>query len=130
LWVIFSPIKSENKLECIFKYIISPIFWITIFCYIRNNYSLDYIIKKLLIIAFISNVSVLIFYTMMSLGYVSFVKYFIAPNIDQNTGLGFTLHVYGSLIFLPLQSFLHYFYKMDCWELFTFFIYNCCCFVW
>jgi hypothetical protein len=33
---------------------------------------------------------------MMSLGYVSFVKYFIiAPNIDQNTGLGFTLHVYG-----------------------------------
>jgi membrane protein implicated in regulation of membrane protease activity len=36
----------------------------------------------------------------MSLGYVSFVKYFIiAPNIDQNTGLGFTLHVYGSLIF-------------------------------
>jgi hypothetical protein len=48
---------------------------------------------------------------MMSLGYVSFVKYFIiAPNIDQNTGLGFTLHVYGSLIFLPLQSFLHYFF--------------------
>jgi hypothetical protein len=35
-------------------------------------------------------------------GYVSFVKYFIiAPNIDQNTGLGFTLHVYGSLIFCP-----------------------------
>jgi hypothetical protein len=30
---------------------------------------------------------------MMSLGYVSFVKYFIiAPNIDQNTGLGFTLY--------------------------------------
>jgi hypothetical protein len=99
-YIFLSPIKSENKLECIFKYIISPIFWITIFCYIRNNYSLDYIIKKLLIIAFISNVSVLIFYTMMSLGYVSFVKYFIiAPNIDQNTGLGFTLHVYGSLIF-------------------------------
>jgi hypothetical protein len=47
---------------------------------------------------------------MMSLGYVSFVKYFIiAPNIDQNTGLGFTLHVYGSLIFFCFNhSFIFY----------------------
>jgi hypothetical protein len=77
-YIFFSPIKSENKLECIFKYIISPIFWITIFCYIRNNYSLDYIIKLLII--FISNVSVLIFYNDV-IRYVSFVKYFIIAPI-------------------------------------------------
>jgi hypothetical protein len=99
-YIFLSPINNANKLELLFKYVISPIFWITIFCYIRNNYSLDYIIKKLLIIAFISNLSVFFFYAMMSLGYVSFMEYFIIePNIDQNTGLGFTLHVYGSLIF-------------------------------
>lgn len=39
----------------------------------------------------------------MSLGYISLIKYLIiAPNIDSSSGLGFTLHVYGSLVFFGI----------------------------
>jgi hypothetical protein len=47
----------------------------------------------------------------MSMGYVSFISIFISnPNIDQITGLGFTLHVYGSLIFFALSIIPSLFY--------------------
>jgi hypothetical protein len=37
------------------------------------------------------------------MGYIDLIKYFIEfPNIDSNSGLGFTLHVYGNLAFFSI----------------------------
>jgi len=102
-FILISPIGNNYKYELIFKYILSPIFWITIFCYIRKYYTLEDVIKKLIILGFISNISVLILYIAMYSGYISFVQYFVeVPNIDSKSGLGFILHVYGSLIFFGI----------------------------
>lgn len=102
-YILISPIENSNKVELVFKYIISPIFWITIFCYIRKNFTLEFIIKKLIIFGFVCNLSVLVLYIIMSLGYISLIKYLIiAPNVDSSSGLGFILHVYGSLVFFGI----------------------------
>jgi len=102
-FILISPIVNSQKLELIFKYIISPFFWITIFCYIRKIYTLNFIIKWLILLGFLGNLSVLILYILMSMGYIDLIKYFIEfPNIDSNSGLGFTLHVYGNLAFFSI----------------------------
>lgn len=111
VFIFASPIDDANKLELVFKYIISPLFWITIVSYVRMQFSIDDIMKYLILLGFISNLSVPILYITMSAGYVSIVEYIIkAPNIDQNTGLGFTLHVYGSLIFFAIAVMPSLFY--------------------
>jgi hypothetical protein len=102
-FILMSDVKPDDKLQLIFKYIISPFLWLTTFCYIRKTYSMEYLIKRLVILAFIGNLSVVVLYVLMSMGYISLVSYIInAPNIDQNSGLGFTLHVYGSLLFFAV----------------------------
>ena len=111
VYILNSPIKINYVFELIFKYIVSPFIWITIFLYIRKNFTLKFIIKNLILLGFICNLSVLFFYTMMSLGYISFLEFFIkSPNIDQISGLGFTLHVYGSLIFFSMSMMPSFFF--------------------
>lgn len=110
-YIFMSVISFEDKMELLFKYIISPFYWITVFSYIRKEFSHDYIIKKLILFGFIANLSVLVLYILMSMGYVSFISLFILnPNINQNSGLGFTLHVYGSLVFFALSIIPSLFY--------------------
>jgi hypothetical protein len=49
---------------------------------------------------------------MMSLGYVSFVKYFIiAPNIDQNIGLGLLYMYMGDFFAASIIPSLFFFIK-------------------
>ncbi len=110
-FILISPIALYFKAELIFKYIVSPLFWISIFSYIRKYYSINLIIVWLIKLSFLGSLSVLILYVIMSLGYVDFIKYFIkSPNIDSNSGFGFTLHVYGSLAFFSLAMMPSMFY--------------------
>lgn len=103
-YILISEIAANDTLELIFKYVISPFLWITIISYVRKEFDYEFLIKKLIIFAFIGNLSVLVLYIAMSMGLVSLVQIFIDnPNIDQGTGLGFTLHVYGSLIFFAIS---------------------------
>lgn len=89
--------------ELFFKYCISPFCWIVIGTYLKATFDYRKIIKLLSVISFFSLGSVIVLYALMSMGYISIVKLFFAnPNIDTNK-LGFTLHVYGTLIFFAIN---------------------------
>lgn len=89
--------------ELFFKYCVSPFCWIVIGTYLRATFDYKKIIKLLATISFFSLGSVIVLYALMSMGYISIVKLFFAnPNIDTNK-LGFTLHVYGTLIFFAIN---------------------------
>jgi hypothetical protein len=111
IFILASPIDNTNKLELVFKYIVSPFFWITLFCYIKQVFTREFIIKRLIFLSFIANISVPLLYIIMSMGYIDVIEYFVSiPNIDQITGLGFTLHVYGCIIFFALAIGPSFFY--------------------
>lgn len=89
--------------ELFYKYCISPLCWIIIGSYLKSTFEQEKIIKLLITISFFSLLSVIVLYFLMSIGYISIVKIFFAnPNIDTNK-LGFTLHVYGILIFFAIN---------------------------
>ncbi|WP_415328658.1 O-antigen polymerase [Chryseobacterium sp. MMS23-Vi53] len=89
--------------ELFFKYCASPFCWIVIGTYLRSTFNYEKVIKLFATISFFSIGSVIVLYILMSFGYISIVKLFIAnPNIDTNK-LGFTLHVYGTLIFFAIN---------------------------
>lgn len=89
--------------ELFYKYCISPLCWIIIGTYLKSTFDQEKIVKLFITISFFSLISVIVLYVLMSIGYISIVKIFFAnPNIDTNK-LGFTLHVYGILIFFAIN---------------------------
>lgn len=89
--------------ELFYKYCISPLCWIIIGTYLKSTFGQEKIVKLFITISFFSLISVIVLYVLMSIGYISIVKIFFAnPNIDTNK-LGFTLHVYGILIFFAIN---------------------------
>ena len=103
LYIYISAISSNHKIELIFKYCISPILWINIFMYVFKFIKTEIFVKWGVLFFLIANLSVIFLYILTTLGYVNLTGFFIETvNINQNTGLGFTLHVYGSLIFYSI----------------------------
>lgn len=112
-WFILSSIFTVYMLgntkfidffpELFYKYCISPLCWIIIATYLKSTFEQEKIVKLLITASFFSLISVIVLYFLMSIGYISIVKIFVAnPNIDTNK-LGFTLHVYGILIFFAIN---------------------------
>lgn len=105
-FILLSNVSSPHKIELIFKYVVSPLLWITIISYIRSEFDIKTIMNWLIFFSFMGCVSVISLYIIMAAGFTSIVELIIInPNIDQGTGLGFTLHVYGSLVFFALAIF-------------------------
>lgn len=103
LFILFSSISFQDKIELFFKYAISPFLWINLFVFIFKKYNRKIILNWIIIIFLISNFSVIIFYILSVSGYGNLIKPFMEnARVNTNTGLGFTLHIYGSLIFFSI----------------------------
>lgn len=106
LFIAVSNLPSKDFFELSVKYIISPFLWLHLCNYILKNISREKILSFTFNFFLLSNLSVIILYIITSMGFTNISSLFITKvNIDQNTGLGFTLHVYGSMIFFITALF-------------------------
>ena len=98
-YISISEINIQDKIELILKYTFFPFLWLAIGTYLKENYKEEYLIKALVIFSFVSFFLVLALYYLMLMGYNFVELFFKDPNIDNQYGLGFTLHVYGNMLF-------------------------------
>jgi hypothetical protein len=105
-YISLSETKLQYKFEIGLKYVYFPLMWMNIFTYIKQNFSLERIAKILFGFSFASFFVVIFLYVAMLNGY-NYAEYFIeAPNINSDYFLGFTLNVYGNLIFFAAGLFI------------------------
>lgn len=105
-YISFSDIAFKFKFELFLKYVFFPFLWLNIFTHIKENIKLEFISKTLFFFSFLSFFVVFALYFLMLNGY-NYAEYFIEdPNIDSNYFLGFTLHVFGNLIFFAAGIFV------------------------
>ena len=105
-FIIISGIIPQFKFELILKYVFFPFLWLNIFTYIKQNFKLESFTKILFHFSFVSLFVVIILYVLMLNGY-NYVQYFFDdPNINSDYYLGFTLDVYGNLIFFAAGFFI------------------------
>lgn len=105
-YILVSDITGNDKLELFIRYIISPYLWINICNYTFKNYNSKKLLHSIFNLFIISSASVIILYVLTSMGYENITSLFISTvNINQSSGLGFTLHVYGSMIFFSTAMF-------------------------
>lgn len=101
-----SNLEFQFKGELVLKYIIFPLLWLNLFTYIKANFSIEYFSKTLFNFSVLAFFSVIILYILLLNGYDYAGYLIVAPNIDSDYGLGFTLHVYGNLIFFAAGLFI------------------------
>lgn len=100
LWIWISAIPFDDKLELFVKYVVSPFLWINICDYVFKTFTKKLIVKYLFNYFMLCSITVILLYVLTSLGYENITGLFVSNvNIDQVTGLGFVLHIYGSMIF-------------------------------
>lgn len=111
IWISFyifvSPQSNVEKGHLILRYIISPFSWIVILHHVIRCYNWYKLRDVLIYLSFLASLTVLIFYCLFFNGYSEFLNYIIQnPNLDLKTGLGFRMHVYGTLIFFAISLYL------------------------
>lgn len=106
LFIYLSVLGLNDKYELMFKYIIAPFLWICVCNYIVKVYNNKTILNWIFAFGVMCSGSVIILYILTSMGYANIANLFISQaNINNITGLGFNLHVYGSLVFFSTAFF-------------------------
>lgn len=91
---------DESFLQIIFVYVIAPLLWICITRGVIDSFNVNFIIKYIILICFLSSVSVLIFYYFYFSGSDNVYFFISTPNITYSEGrAAATMHVYGSFLF-------------------------------
>ncbi len=103
-YIFVGSIRGEGLAfeSLVFVYMIAPLLWLTIWSKLLLTVSIEKILILLLIYGFFGSVTVVLFFYFFNIFGGDTLTWLIAePNVQFNEdGIGATMHVYGSLIFI------------------------------